>query len=278
MEKNIELVALDLDGTLVHDGEISPEDKMMVNRVLEKNFPLIPATTRLRRSAAELLSSIDLNDHPIVCNNGARVVGPGWMYARGWEQWKLTRLKAEVARTAAEYSDDRGYKLSTIFPEKVYRKKEKCEGKRYPGAEIAYIESNVIALSKGTPINLMMHKSENDLRSLKDMERFVRDEFEDEVRIDRHHRGEEYRSLTIYDKEVSKVAGLQMVCDALNISLEAVLAIGDDEVDKEMIEQAGIGIAMDDAPEEVKRAADVVAPDCRRNGVAWVLDRYIFNS
>jgi hydroxymethylpyrimidine pyrophosphatase-like HAD family hydrolase len=56
---------------------------------------------------------------------------------------------------------------------------------------------------------------------------------------------------------------------------ENVMAIGDDFSDIEMLEYAGIGVAMGNAPEAVKARADWVTTTIEEDGVARALERWI---
>ncbi len=269
----IKLIAVDLDGTLVHEHEIAEEDREALLRVLDKNIPLVPTTTRLRISTARFFDGILIDRYPLICNNGARILGAGWSDPSGCSVWKELRIKAKIAEKVASYADKKDYELSTVFPEKVYRRNHRP--KKSEDRKIGFVQKNMEALKHGTPINFMIHKVANDLETLVDLEKFVSENFREDLRLDRHHRGEEYRSLTIYDKGVSKLKALRSVCDRFDVGLDEVLAIGDDEVDKKMIEEAGIGVAMDNSPENIKEAADEIAPNCEKNGVAWVLNEYL---
>ena len=64
--------------------------------------------------------------------------------------------------------------------------------------------------------------------------------------------------LELFSKEAGKGAALLRLCEHLNIPRENSMAAGDAENDISMIEAAGLGIAMLNADEEVKKAADVV--------------------
>ena len=59
------------------------------------------------------------------------------------------------------------------------------------------------------------------------------------------------------------------------IPLEQVLAIGDNYNDLDMLQTAGIGIAMGDAPPAVQAIATWVAPTVEADGVAVALNRFI---
>lgn len=74
---------------------------------------------------------------------------------------------------------------------------------------------------------------------------------------------------------VSKAVGVQFLAESLNISKEEVMAVGDSENDLEMIRYAGLGVAMGNASETVKNAADEVTFTNDEEGVAAVIDKYV---
>ena len=57
---------------------------------------------------------------------------------------------------------------------------------------------------------------------------------------------------------MTKGEALAAVCGKLNIKLEETIAFGDQELDIPMLKKAGVGVAMGNAIEEVKEAADFV--------------------
>ncbi|HJE18263.1 MAG TPA: HAD hydrolase family protein, partial [Enterococcus casseliflavus] len=59
------------------------------------------------------------------------------------------------------------------------------------------------------------------------------------------------------------------------IKQEEVMAIGDNENDLTMVEYAGIGVAMANATENVKNAADVLTASNEEDGVAEVINKYV---
>jgi Cof subfamily protein (haloacid dehalogenase superfamily) len=73
---------------------------------------------------------------------------------------------------------------------------------------------------------------------------------------------------------VSKAFGLQLVCDELGVDAAEVLAIGDGRNDIEMLRWAGRGVAMGQAVEVVREAADEVTGTVHDEGVATELDRW----
>jgi hydroxymethylpyrimidine pyrophosphatase-like HAD family hydrolase len=71
---------------------------------------------------------------------------------------------------------------------------------------------------------------------------------------------------------VTKWAGVLRLVQAWGIRPDEICAAGDDVNDIPMIAEAGLGIAMGNAQEEVKAAADRIAPSHDENGLVQVVD------
>ena len=87
-----------------------------------------------------------------------------------------------------------------------------------------------------------------------------------------------YRGGTLYGLTPSGTGKLQMIqqlAEKLELSLENVAAFGDDENDIPMLENCGLGVAMANAGEDVKAAADQIALSNDEDGVAWFVEREI---
>lgn len=74
---------------------------------------------------------------------------------------------------------------------------------------------------------------------------------------------------------VTKATGMQHVLDYVGISVENCIGVGDSVNDLPMIEFAGLGVAMGNAPDTVKARADVVTETCADDGVATMIERYV---
>ena len=83
-------------------------------------------------------------------------------------------------------------------------------------------------------------------------------------------------NIEINDITASKGQALKFLADKLGISLENVLAFGDGTNDISMIKAAGIGVAMGNAADELKEAADYITTDCNNNGVAEGIKKFCF--
>jgi len=71
---------------------------------------------------------------------------------------------------------------------------------------------------------------------------------------------------------VTKASGLERLAARLKVPREAIIAFGDSDNDREMLQYAGLGVAMGSAPDAVKAVADRVTASCDEDGVALVLE------
>ena len=67
----------------------------------------------------------------------------------------------------------------------------------------------------------------------------------------------------------------RILSESCGVPLENIMALGHGDNDAEMVETAGLGIAVANARESVKKAAGVVAPSNEECGVAWAIDEYV---
>lgn len=81
--------------------------------------------------------------------------------------------------------------------------------------------------------------------------------------------------LEIISKDAGKGVGLKALADHLNVKQEEVIAVGDAGNDLDMIEYAGLGVAMANASDDVKEIADYITADHNEDGVAKVIEKFI---
>lgn len=126
----------------------------------------------------------------------------------------------------------------------------------------AYVRKVEDYLEKPTPIHKLLVYS-LDVDSNKELERRLPDDY----------------FLIIYDtfaelinKGINKATGIKKVMDYYGADMKDSIAIGDSLNDLDMLEKAGIGIAMGNANETVKSYADIIAPDILDDGIYKVLE------
>ena len=73
---------------------------------------------------------------------------------------------------------------------------------------------------------------------------------------------------------ISKATGLHRICQLLSIDISETIAFGDDRNDVEMIEAAGIGVAVGNGIRAVQEAADYITDTCENLGVVKALKHF----
>ena len=81
------------------------------------------------------------------------------------------------------------------------------------------------------------------------------------------------RAVDIIPRNSGKAVAMEKILKYYGFSVEESMAFGDGGNDLDMIQYAGIGVAMGNAVEEVKPAADMIADSCDRDGVFRTLQQ-----
>ena len=84
-------------------------------------------------------------------------------------------------------------------------------------------------------------------------------------------------SMEITHPDARKGIALEALCELLDIPVENTMALGDSGNDESMLKKAGLGIAMGNAPDFVKAAADAVSETNENDGAAIAIERYALN-
>ncbi len=254
-----ELVALDIDGTLVdRQGNLPLDVKAAVQRVVASATPLVLATGRAWLDARPVFEQLELPPGPVVCSNGAVVLGHPPLK----EPRMVTFNPGEVIDTVVEHAPNAriaveelgvGFRLNRLFPEGDLRGR-------------LTIQSLAELAARPVPRVIVC---DPDARQ----EDFV----ELAASIGMH--GVSYSVgwsawLDIAPAGVNKATALAGICGELGIAADNVLALGDGHNDLEMLAWAGRGVAMGDSPWEGRAAAADVAANCDDGGTALELDRW----
>lgn len=85
----------------------------------------------------------------------------------------------------------------------------------------------------------------------------------------------EISSLECTARGISKGSGLERLCEHLGIDAAETIAVGDAYNDLEILEAAGLAVAMGNANDDVKKAADVMVADNDHDGCAEAIYRYL---
>ena len=78
------------------------------------------------------------------------------------------------------------------------------------------------------------------------------------------------------NREATKGNAVKFLAKMYGLELGEVLAIGDQNNDIEMVETAGIGVAMGNGTEEIKKAADYVTDTVQNDGFVKAIDKFVW--
>lgn len=87
--------------------------------------------------------------------------------------------------------------------------------------------------------------------------------------------GGRLKNVEVNRRGVSKGRALQALADRTGCTMAQVMAIGDSDNDLTMLRMAGLGVAMGNAPEHIRLAADAVTADNAEDGVARAIEKWI---
>ncbi len=271
----VRLIAFDLDGTLLDGRKNIPEENLRALRAAAAaGALLVPATGRIFTGVPELLRQLPGARYFITINGACAydAAEDKNLYASELSVDCCLRLIAYMDRLPAIYDcyqDNWGYISRDMF--------EKA-GDYIPDPGIMKmmreLRTPVDSLAdtlrqKGRPVQKMqMHFQDMDER--KRQLKLVAERFP-ETAVSSSLPW----NIEINSAGATKGQALKALCSALDIDLGDVLAFGDGSNDLDMLRTAGIGVAMGNAVEEVKAAADWVAPSNEEAGVATGIWRFM---
>jgi 5-amino-6-(5-phospho-D-ribitylamino)uracil phosphatase len=259
------LIAIDIDGTLVHDdGYLAPEVIREVVRVRELGHHVVVATGRAAANAIPVVQDVGIEEGHVVCSNGAVTIEINNEDSKGY-------LVREVI------GFDPGPVLSQLIeklPEAHFAVEDVDGTYRFhkPFPSYALGAENI-----ETPLDQLMHGEVSRVVVLSP-EQNVNDflEIVESVGLHSVSYAIGYTAwLDISPQGVTKASALEQRRKALDIPRNRVITIGDGRNDISMFEWAneggGLSFAMGQGPDEVKQAAQIVTAAVEEHGVAKVL-------
>ncbi|MGO4887504.1 Cof-type HAD-IIB family hydrolase [Anaerobacillus sp. MEB173] len=270
MNVTYRLLALDVDGTLLRSNHrLSRQTKEAIEFVKRKGVYVTLATGRAFPSAQKIAKELKLETDLIT--HGGAFIGSSIdepIYER--------RLNPEKAYHIVEILEK--YKSHIRILHERYSIGNKIRQKNYIIAKMTIGVGDPLFYPMTFVDSLSNYLIDNPIAAPKICAHF-RDESErldaieaiheqiPNVRITSSSEG----SLEIVSAGVSKARGLQILGAKLGINLDQMVAIGAYENDKEMITQVGLGVAMGNAPKDVKDLADWVTRTNDQQGVAYMV-------
>jgi Cof subfamily protein (haloacid dehalogenase superfamily) len=269
----IRLLALDLDGTvLTPDLRMSEPTRAAVAGARARGVHVVLATGRMYRSTVRYAAMLDLPG-PLICYQGAYIRGLPLPDGTPGELLLHRQMPAEAARAAVTWSRDHGLDPHLNIGDRLIvgrGPEETPDYERMAGVGPEYV-ADVAAAIPG-PVTKVLAVGSIGLPY--QVLSAAREAFDGRLEVTVSH--PEY--LEFMPLGVNKGTGLAFVADRLGIPMEAVMAVGDQANDLEMLRDAGLGVAMGDAPPAVIAVADDVTGTVAADGVAEAIERHILSA
>ncbi|GAA0374428.1 Cof-type HAD-IIB family hydrolase [Bacillus horti] len=263
MNKSIKLIALDVDGTLLNDEhQVMPKTAEMIQKAQQSGVRVVLATGRGPRSCTHLVEALALKG-PIIAHNGAVIYDPHTLEVSLEIGYSALELLPIIQYCRAKKIQ---FDLSTAFDMYIEGKTKEAEDlyvlfNVHPEivSDSSQLKDQIVKCTLfGTPQQL--DQALSDLQKLFPEWSILRS---GDIFID------------IIHPKATKGFGLIQVMQELDIQEEEVMAFGNYFNDIEMLKAAGIGVAMENSPDEVKSIADYVTGTNNEEGIAEFLQKYM---
>jgi len=263
----IRAVAIDVDGTLLTSQHtLSPRTETALRAVIKQGIEVILATGKTRNAGQWLIDKLGLKS-PGIYLQGLYIVA-----ADGTVLHQQT-LSPSVARQVITYAEDRGFTLVAYSGMKILTRVASQEAEKVTKKYHEPVPEAVGALQ-----NILGDVPIHKLLAVGDPRQIAALRWQLGVQLGGAARLMQAglpNMLEILPPGSSKAVGLRRVLKDLKIDPAETLAIGDAENDIEMIELAGIGVAMGNAAPNVKAVADHITASNDEDGVALVLETHV---
>jgi Cof subfamily protein (haloacid dehalogenase superfamily) len=262
-------VFLDMDGTLLKsDHSVSEPTKLAIRKLIHKGIPVTLVSARPLNAMLPTFRSIGIPHHyPLVSLNGSYIVEAD----KPIFQVRIDLKTASgIAAQVSPFKANIAYYLQREwYAEKNDSWTEHEQQIMDVPIEIGPLPELLKDWSvRETGPNKMMVMGEPD--AIVAIERQLKSIYEGKLNI--------YTSkptyLEVMDSRGSKSNALRFLIDRMKIDRTEIVAMGDNFNDREMIQFAGMGVAMGNAPEEIKSAADYVTDTNNKDGVRKALEHF----
>ena len=263
---DIRLVALDIDDTLVDHSSIVPARSLnALRKAQQQDVEIVLATGRGYLGTEAIRKQLGEGFHYIICFGGALVADFGTGTPR------IHRfLSEEDVATCIRIANDLGLHVQIYQGDEVIFQRMTDFAKQY----CAY---------QKLPCRADEHLLEHDLGHVPKVLIYAPPEQEElykrlvSERLPRHLHalGSKPGFIEIGDVGVTKGSAVEALARELGLDRAQTCAIGDNTLDQDMIEKAGVGCCVANGKDAVKAAADMVIPAQAEEGVAWFLENYV---
>lgn len=253
---NYKIVFLDVDGTITHheDGSIPASTKAAIRTLKNKGIPIVAATGRPLSMCEEIR---ELGIDTFITANGGYV-------KHNHEVIHKVAMYPQTVRSVFEFAQTEQHGLS------FYTETFCMNGVSNPDITTALKET--LSLTDYPPINPFIYHEEvyllclfaTDSQVKKYIQRFPHLTFK------RWHPF----VLNVLQEDVSKSLAIKKVLDFFAVEPKDAIAFGDGENDIDMLELAGLGIAMGNGSVKLKETADFITKKSNEDGIEYALKKF----
>lgn len=264
----------DIDGTLLNSNRALSTRTIQTFQKLDKEIPIILASSRMPSAMRHLQQELNILHHPLICFNG----GYNIHFASDTtnvEVIESTQIPVALCAEIVTMAHNTGIHVSLYANDDWHAPKmDKWTEKEQ---RVTKVSANITDLQPILDMWKMNNSGAHKLMCMGPEEEIdfmsgeLNAKYADQIHI--------YRSKSTYlelaPKAISKASALELVLkEKYNISLSEVVAFGDNYNDIEMLREVGLGIAVDNAHDEVKAVADEVTLKNTDDGVAVAIEKH----
>lgn len=272
---DIRLICMDLDGTALRNDHktISPRLAAALEKAQRRGIAIAPVTGRQYGLLPQFLKEHPLWEDLVVLCNGAQVrrLGTGEiLYRLDIPQQPLVQILklAEKFDLPVEFSVDSRLYLT-----------QHCLERQQSDPGLVFHRETILTMCGQIvedlePVCGMGVEKVNLLCVSEELREAVLREL---AHIPVSAVWVSQSSMEITHPDARKGNGLRQLCRLMDIAMENVMALGDSGNDETMLRRAGLGVAMGNAPESIKAAADVTTETNENDGAAIAIERYALN-
>ncbi|MFT8321657.1 MAG: Cof-type HAD-IIB family hydrolase [Bacillus sp. (in: firmicutes)] len=264
------MIVLDMDDTLLQDDHtISDRTKKALMDAQELGVKVVLASGRPTFAMVQSARELELAKYGsfILSFNGAKITN-----CKTNEELFSSTLSAETVHDLFEISKREKVWIHTYVGDSIITEENnpftEIESK-LTGLPITEVPDFVESVQEPV-VKVLMVKEEEHLKAV---ESLLQVELQNKLSV---MRSKPY-FLEFTEKGVTKGTSLELLINKLGITRDEVIAIGDSYNDLAMIEFAGLGVAMGNAPEDIKRIADHTTDTNNNDGVAKVVEQFILS-
>jgi Cof subfamily protein (haloacid dehalogenase superfamily) len=271
---NYKLICIDMDGTLLNDQKTISEGNIKAIRLANEKGVRIAVCTGRIFTSADFFSELLGVKSPVIASNGAYIMEKHkdevvYKATLGVERCKkLLSVFRQHDIYPHYYTSDTVFTEKLIYSSSFYTEVNKTLPKHKQVKIVVVKDWDEVfhkyekEIFKGIGVDEDIEKIQKAKASVRDMEEF-------EV-VSSH-----FDNFEAMNRGVSKGNACKILADYYGIAREKVICIGDSENDLSMIKFAGLGVAMGNADEDVKAAAQYITDSNNCDGVAKAIEKFV---